>query len=31
MSEKVLSTGHKPMEAVRAADRPWETLRWPGQ
>jgi hypothetical protein len=31
MSETVLGTGHKPMEAVHADDRSWETLRWPGQ
>src|SRR5438067_10348834 len=30
MSE-TLTTGHLPMEAVHADDRPWETLRWPGQ
>ena len=25
------TTAHQPMEAVHADDRPWETLRWPGQ
>src|SRR2546423_11669336 len=30
MSE-TLTTGHQPMEAVHESDRPWETLRWPGQ
>lgn len=26
-----VTTGHQPMEAVHIDDRPWETLRWPGQ
>jgi len=30
MSESV-ATRHQPMEAVHIDDRPWETLRWPGQ
>ena len=30
MSDTV-TTGHRPMEAVHIDDRPWETLRWPGQ
>jgi hypothetical protein len=30
MSDTV-TTGHQPMEAVHTDDRPWETLRWPGQ
>ena len=30
MSETV-ATRHQPMEAVHVDDRPWETLRWPGQ
>jgi hypothetical protein len=30
MSDTV-GTGHQPMEAVHIDDRPWETLRWPGQ
>jgi hypothetical protein len=25
------NTDHQPMEAVHVDDRPWETLRWPGQ
>ena len=30
MSDTV-TTGHQPMEAVHIDDRPWATLRWPGQ
>ena len=30
MSETV-TTDHQPMEAVHIDERPWETLRWPGQ
>jgi len=30
MSDTV-ATRHQPMEAVHVDDRPWETLRWPGQ
>jgi len=30
MSDSV-TTAHQPMEAVHIDDRPWETLRWPGQ
>jgi hypothetical protein len=31
MSDAVRDSGHRPMEAVHADDRSWETLRWPGQ
>lgn len=31
MSDTALAAGHQPMEAVHADERPWETLRWPGQ
>jgi hypothetical protein len=27
----IVTTDHQPMEAVHIDDRPWETLRWPGQ
>src|SRR5262249_39283780 len=30
MSDTV-TTPHQPMEAVHIDERPWETLRWPGQ
>ena len=31
MSQALSKTDHQPMEAVHVDDRPWETLRWPGQ
>ena len=31
MSKTALETGHQPLQAVQADERPWETLRWPGQ
>jgi hypothetical protein len=27
----IARSGHQPMEAVHADERPWETLRWSGQ
>ena len=27
----IATSGHQPMECVHVDERPWETLRWPGQ